>query len=58
MDCVSPDRYSEDELEHETIYDAVCKNIDFQALNNVIPKLHYPNKKKVKITKQELIDCL
>jgi len=48
----------EEEYEEKAIKKALSESIDFEKLNSLLPKYHYPNSKFEIITKQDLIDTL
>jgi len=51
------DRYSEDDSdgEHESIVKALSENIDFDKINSELPTLWYPSKRKVQLTKADIV---
>ena len=53
------DRFSEDmDKDQELIMKILDANIDFEKINQYIPKLWYPSNRKVIFTKDELIDTI
>jgi len=50
------DRLSEDEFEGENVLKALKESIDFEKLNNLLPKKYYPNGQFAYVTKADLID--
>lgn len=52
------DRFSEDATEYEDLVKIFNENIDFEKINNLLPKMWYPSGNKVVFTKQELLESL
>jgi len=53
------DRFSEyPENEDKDINEAIRQSVDLVKLNELLPSLYYPNGKRFKITKQDLLNCL
>lgn len=51
------DRFTEEMADdQEKIAKILDDNIDFQKINDLLPKIWYPSNRKVVFTKQELID--
>lgn len=57
-ECLWEDRLSESADEVEKILKVFKENIDFEKLNAAMPKLWYPNGKKIKITYEQLKESL
>lgn len=57
---VDEENHPEDWTERweEKVRKAIRENVDFEKLNNALPKLWYENGNKFKITKQELLNEL
>lgn len=51
------ERFSEDdsEGEHEAIVKILSENIDFDKINSEMPTLWYPSKRKVQLTKADIV---
>ena len=58
IDNIDEERLSEDCDELDKARKVLNENIDFDKINALLPKLHYPNGKKTRITKQELLELL
>lgn len=58
VDQISEDDQSEDGDELETVRQLIHKHCDFTKVNELMPKLYYPNGKKFIISKKDLLDCL
>lgn len=54
-DNLDEERMSEDGDEVDEIRELIKKHVDFTKVNELMPKLWYPNGKKYKITKQQLL---
>jgi len=50
------ERGSEDGNEYSEVHKIITANLDFSKVNELIPKLYYPNGKRFKITKADLIE--
>lgn len=50
------DRLSEDFDEKEKVLKALTESIDFEKLNNLLPKLYYPNNKFETVTKSDMVE--
>ena len=51
------ERFPEDSDDlFEKIKNAIKQSIDINKMNELLPELHYANGKKIKITKQDLLD--
>lgn len=57
-ECIYEDRLSEYCDELEKIKDVLEKEIDFERVNALLPKLWYPNNKFVEITKHDLLEYI
>lgn len=55
---IDEERFTEDGDEIEKIEDALNKYIDFDKVNQMIPKLWYPTRNKLEITKADLYQAL
>lgn len=56
---IDEDRFSENNVDSEVerIENALFKNVNFDLVNSLIPKLYYPNRSnRFKITKKDLLD--
>ena len=51
------DRQSEDGLEYDKIEKVIKENIDFDKINELLPKLYYPNGKEITFTYEQLMEA-
>ncbi len=56
MDRINEERFDEEGKPWDKVVNVLNKYIDFDKINEEMPKLYYQTRKKVVITKQDLID--
>lgn len=56
FDRIDEERDDENNNSSEKLIGLFKKHIDFDAINNEMPKLYYPTRKKFDITKRVLLD--
>ena len=55
MERVDDERFDEEDVISGMLYEAL-KKIDWDSINKTLPYAYYPNRNKIIITKQDLID--
>lgn len=55
-DRINEERFNEDGEPYDKIYEILSKEIDFEKINEQIPKYWYPGRNKFTITKKDLLE--
>lgn len=58
IERIDDERWTEDGDEWHKVHKVLVDNIDFQKINTLMPKLWYETRKKVTITKADLLDYM